>query len=177
MLRGCGLAVRSGYDLRFLPDRLAVYPAGDPTEQAALAYAGITSIEIGGPGLVRSGGGFVGGGVGAAGAAEGIAIAAVLNALTRRTRITTIIQVQAADTELFFLDTTTPPQALRIRLSPGLVALGKARAAARPAAPDGGAPTNAGIVGELERLGRLQEKGLLTADEFAQMKTRLISGK
>lgn len=33
------------------------------------------------------------------------------------------------------------------------------------------------IVGELERLGRLHEKGLLTAGEFAQMKSRLISDK
>jgi hypothetical protein len=87
-----GLAARSAYDLRFQGDRLAVYPAGKPAQQTALAYADITSVEIGGPGLVRSGGGFIGGGLGAAGAAEGIAIAAVLNALTRRTRITTIIQ-------------------------------------------------------------------------------------
>jgi hypothetical protein len=170
-----GLAARSGYDLRFLHDRLAVYPAGNPAPPAALAYADITSIEIGGPGLVKSGGGFIGGGLGVAGAGEGIAIAAVLNALTRRTKITTVIQVQAADTELFFLDTKTPPQALRIRLSPGLVALGKAQAPAQPTAPDDGAPTARSIVDELERLGRLHEKGLLTAEEFAQMKTRLIS--
>jgi hypothetical protein len=44
----------------------------------------------------------------------------------------------AADTELFFLETKTPPQDLRIRLSPGLVALGKAHAAAQPPAPDDG---------------------------------------
>ena len=57
----------------------------------------------------------------------------MLNALTRRTRIPTIIQVQAADAERFSVDTKTPPEVLRIRLSPGLVALGKARAAARSA--------------------------------------------
>lgn len=169
------LTARRAYDLRFLGDRLAVSPAGNPARQTALAYADITSLEIGGSGLVTSGGGFVGGGLGAAGAAEGMAIAAVLNALTRRTSITTIIQVQAVDAELFFLDTKTPPQALRIRLSPGLVALGRAQARPQPPAPDGGAPTARAIVDELERLGRLREKGLLTEEEFAQMKTRLIS--
>ena len=42
-------------------------------------------LEIGGPGLVKTGGGFVGGGFGARGAIEGMAIAAVLNGLTTRT--------------------------------------------------------------------------------------------
>jgi hypothetical protein len=169
-----GLTARSSYDLRFLRDRLVVLSAERPAQQTALAYADVTSIEIGGPGLVTSGGGYIGGGLGPAGAAEGIAIAAVLNALTRRTRITNIIQIQAANTELFFLEAKTPPQDLRIRLSPGLVALGKAHAAAQPPAPDG-APTTRTIIDELERLSRLYEKGLLTAEEFAQMKTRLIS--
>jgi hypothetical protein len=170
-----GLTARSSYDVRFLRDRIVVLSAERLAQQMALAYADVTSIEIGGPGLVTSGGGFIGGGLGPAGAAEGIAIAAVLNALTRRTRITNIIQIQAADTELFFLETKTPPQDLRIRLSPGLVALGKAHAAAQPPAPDDGARTTRTIIDELERLSRLHEKGLLTAEEFAQMKTRLIS--
>src|ERR1700722_12640892 len=50
-----------------------------------------------------------------------------------------------------------------------------AGASTQPAGPDGGAPTARAIVDELERLGRLHEKGLLTVEECAQMKTRLIS--
>jgi len=41
-------------------------------------------------------------------------------------------------------------------------------------APDDGARTTRTIIDELERVSRLHEKGLLTAEEFAQMKTRLI---
>ena len=46
-------------------------------------------MEIGGSGMVRSGGGFTGGGFGLGGAVEGMAIAAVLNAMTTRTSIKT----------------------------------------------------------------------------------------
>jgi hypothetical protein len=47
-----------------------------------LAEVEVQAVVIGGPGLVKSGGGFIGGGSGAVGAVEGMAIAAVLNALT-----------------------------------------------------------------------------------------------
>jgi len=50
----------------------------------------VKRLEIGGPGLVKTGGGFVGGGFGARGAIEGMAIAAVLNGLTTRTSIKTV---------------------------------------------------------------------------------------
>jgi hypothetical protein len=40
-----------------------------------------------------------------------------------------------------------------------------------PAAP---APASTDLLGELERLGRMQQQGLLTADEFAAAKQRLL---
>lgn len=49
-----------------------------------------------------------------------------------------------------------------------------------PAAPAAQAPTagsgSADLLTELERLGQMQQQGLLTADEFAAAKQRLISG-
>ena len=50
--------------------------------RAERSYDQVDAVDIGGPGLVRSGGGFEGGGFGLAGAAERMAIAAVLNAIT-----------------------------------------------------------------------------------------------
>ena len=55
-----------------------------------MPYSEVEGLEIGGPGLVKTGGGFVGGGFGARGAIEGMAIAAVLNGLTTRTSIKTV---------------------------------------------------------------------------------------
>ncbi|MBT1671712.1 SHOCT domain-containing protein [Curtobacterium flaccumfaciens] len=49
-----------------------------------------------------------------------------------------------------------------------------------PAAPAAQAPTagsgSADLLTELERLGQMQQQGLLTADEFSAAKQRLISG-
>jgi hypothetical protein len=82
-----------------------------------IPYRDVEVVDIGGPGLVKSGGGFSGGGFGVAGAVEGTAIAAVLNILTAQTAIKTIVRIQAAGCELFLLCTTTEPEALRIGLS------------------------------------------------------------
>jgi hypothetical protein len=50
----------------------------------------------------------------------------------------------------------------------------------RPAPPAPAAPPpasgSADLLTELERLGQMQQQGLLTADEFAAAKQRLISG-
>jgi hypothetical protein len=108
----------------------AASSCGDWNPLTEVAYSEIEDIEIGGPGLVKSGGGFIGGGFGAMGALEGMALASVLNALTTKTRITTIIRVQAAACELFLLWTQAPPEQLRIELSQPLGAIRAARAAA-----------------------------------------------
>jgi hypothetical protein len=162
------------YELHFLDDRLLLLSERGLTVPAEVTYAGIREIVVGGPGLVKSGGGFLGGGFGLAGAVEGAAIAAVLNALTTRSAIKTILQVQVTYGELFFLHKKMAPQDLRIHLSRAIVAIRDV---------DGGATTlpgegQAGSVsqlGELERLARLLEGGLLTREEFDQLKARLIA--
>ncbi len=60
-----------------------------------IPYRDVEVVDIGGPGLVKSGGGFTGGGHGVTGAMDGMAIAAVLNALTTQTKIKTVVRLQA----------------------------------------------------------------------------------
>lgn len=88
------LAPGGAYDVRFLEDRVIVVPCPQAQMLAEIVYTDVEHVEIGGPGLVRTGGGFVGGGFGAAGAIEGMAIASVLNALTTRTSIKTVVRLQ-----------------------------------------------------------------------------------
>jgi hypothetical protein len=164
------------YDVRFLADRLAVLPCGSVEPMGELAYREIEKVDIGGPGLVKSGGGFAGGGFGVAGAAEGMAIAAVLNAATTRTKIKTVIQVQAAHAEMFFLHTRTAPEALRIALSRAIGALREARAEHANSSPGDGPPGPATVVSELAKLASMLESGLLTRKEFDHLKARLIAG-
>jgi hypothetical protein len=47
------------YDARFLEDRLAIFPAHSWEARAEVPYSEVEDVEIGGPGLVKSGGGFV----------------------------------------------------------------------------------------------------------------------
>jgi hypothetical protein len=166
------LAVRGSYDLRFLADRLAVFPCQRTDALVQVPYRDVEVVDIGGPGLVKSGGGFVGGGFGIAGAVEGMTIAAVLNALTTQTKIKTVIRVQATECELFLLCTYAEREALRIELSRALGAIRQARAGItartddRPAAP---------VVDQLGKLAAMLESRLLTREEFDRMKAALIA--
>lgn len=162
------IAVGEHYDARFLEDQLVICAYGDWNALAEVAYSEIEDVEIGGPGMVRSGGGFVGGGFGAAGALEGMAVASVLNALTIKTKITTIIRVQAAACELFLLWTRTTPEHLRIELSQPLGAIRAARAAAPV--------SSASPMAELSKAADMLETGLLTREEFEQVKAMLLHG-
>lgn len=168
---GAPIAIGQWYDARFLEDRLAIFECHRWQALAEILYAEIEDVEIGGPGLVKSGGGFIGGGFGAVGALEGMAVAAVLNALTTRTTITTVVRVQASKCELFLLWTKATPEQLRIELSRPLGVIRAARAAAdqmpvRPESP----------VAELSKLADMLQAGLLTREEYDQLKSKLLGG-
>jgi Short C-terminal domain len=162
------IAVGRQYDARFLQDRLVICGCGYSNVLAGVLYSEIEDVEIGGPGLVKSGGGFIGGGFGAVGALEGMAVAAVLNTLTTRTTITTVVRIQATNCELFLLWTKATPAQLRIELSRPLGAIRAARTAdqvpARSASP----------VAELSKLADMLQAGLLTREEFDQLKAKLL---
>jgi hypothetical protein len=67
----------------------------------------------------------IGGGFGVQGALTGIAIAGLLNALTTRSEILTIVHVELVAGEFFALYGGAEPHALRISLSPAFVACSK----------------------------------------------------
>ena len=172
---GAALVIGGLYDARFLEDRLAIFPAHQGEVRAEVSYAEIEDVEIGGPGLVKSGGGFVGGGFGTIGALEGMAIASVLNTLTARTSITTIVRVQGTTCELFLLSTRSTPAQLRIELSRALGAIRAARTAAAQGTRMGNPSTTpASPVEQLAKLADMLESGLLTREEFDQLKARLL---
>jgi hypothetical protein len=171
------LTVRGQYSVAFLHDRLSVLDLHSARPVVELRYPDVQDVEIGGPGVIKTGGGFVGGGIGLAGAAEGIAIAAALNALTRRTTIRTVLRIQARNAELFLLNTDTEPGVLRIGLSRALGALREARSTVANLAEDPTTgPGAASAVNELSRLASLLDQGLVTREEFELLKAKLIGG-
>ena len=64
------------YDMPFFEDRLLIAPWRTNRVLADVPYSEIEDVEISGPAIVKTGGGFVGGGSGGTAAVEGIAIAA-----------------------------------------------------------------------------------------------------
>jgi hypothetical protein len=161
------LAVGTAYDLRFLDDRLAVFLPGRVDALAGVPYADIEGVDIGGPGLVNRW---------SAGAQAGLALVLGLPGVllgTGETKIQTIVRINTADRELFFLNTQKQADALRMELSVPLKAIRDARAAASHGHPDPPAPES--ITDQLTRLASMLEAGLLTRQEFDHLKARLIA--
>lgn len=170
-------SIRAGErcDVRFVEDRLLVFASRRAEVLADVPYGQVEDIEIGGPGLVRSGGGFTGGGFGLGGAIEGMAIAAVLNAMTTRTTIKTVVRIQGTSCELFLLHTRLTPEQLRIELSRTLGAIRAVRAGESAPKPSTEARhTPQSPVEELTKLADMLEKGLLTREEFDSMKAKIL---
>ena len=125
----------------------------------ALAYAPKFSVELSGPGRFKTGGGFVGGGFGLVGAAEGMAIASVLNALTTRTQVISVIAVLSAEYEGFFLCQQHSPDELRHYLAP--VFLRARQLGQGPSDTERGQSSTGAVdlVATLERLATLHQAG------------------
>jgi hypothetical protein len=161
------LAVGTPYDVRFLDDRLAVLLPGRVDALAEVPYTDIEMVDIGGPGLVQrwSPGGQVGLALvlGLPGALLGIG----------ETKIQTIVRINTADRELFFLNTQKQADSLRIELSVPLKAIRDARRAASPDQSEPTAPES--ITDQLTRLASMLDAGLLTRGEFDHLKAKLIA--
>jgi hypothetical protein len=172
VLGGHGLSPQPGESWRlfFRPEELLLRKPG--SEDVHVAYQEIVALEIGGPGAQRSGGGFIGGGFGLTGAAEGMLIGAALNMLTTRTTVNTVICLQTGAAELFLHTEEATPDDLRMRLSALFTILRrKEEGRSLPGAQAG----TADPIDRLAKLAELLEKGLITEEEFAKLKTEVLS--
>lgn len=116
-LGGCNYPIAAGDSttLSFESERLSIRRTDGAS--FSVPYIELASIEISGPGTLSSGGGFVGGGFGVEGALEGMAVAAVLNALTTKSKIHTFVSLTTNIGELHFHYGAMEPSALRIALA------------------------------------------------------------
>lgn len=181
---GVELAVSKTYDLWFLADRLIIVPRNHVDVLVAVPYTEIEAVEIGGPGLIESGGGFSGGSVSGStnvvdaviGAVSSKVIANALNSLTTRADIRTIIRIQGFRCEIFLLHTRIVPNELRIELSRSLGAIRQAQNAS-PEMVKGPEPGRsfAAEIDALSKLASMLDKGLLTRQEFESLKAKMIA--
>lgn len=185
------LVEHSSYDLKFMNNRLAILFPGRANPEGELDYGDFIDMQVTGPGLIKSVNSLVGPiekmanfAVGAMQpgvnanllAAENGAISAALNTVTARTKIKTVLFMQTADSELFFLCTRIEPDGLRIHLSPAFGRIREVLCTAAIPGQDDVDPKNQSVISELDKAAALLDRGLITREEFDQLKARLITG-
>lgn len=144
-----------------------------------LPYLELLELEVGGRGMITTGGRYTGGGFGITGALTGMAIASMLNNASRKTQVDSFLRLSSRHTEILLRHWRYPPQTVRGALSRMFTAqLAAARtAAAAPVvitAPPAPEQLPSGPVDELERLTKLHAAGTLTDTEFEMARSKQI---
>lgn len=157
------------YDLRFMEDHLLLMLPQGVTVLLEVPYGKVEEIEVGGPGLVsrRTRGQQAGLTV-----AFGLIGAAVAYS---DTKIQTVIRIRTAVGELFFLNTKTMPDVLRIELARPLGAI-RDLTAVKPVESQGRSSKAVSMVAELKELASMLDAGLITREEFDSLKAQLLGG-
>lgn len=107
------------------------------------------------------------------GAFEGMAMAYVLNKVTTRTTVITFITITDRDREAFFVTNQEEPSALRMSLSPIFAALRSANI--DRSGETASSSSTLDPVTRLKELAELHRSGVLSDDEFAIAKTKILS--
>ena len=141
----------------------------DPTTKSerVLKFTDIANINITGPGTEHTNAGMVGGGFGIEGALKGIMVASVINSLTAKSTTNTFLRVSTRTSEMHFHMSTVDPSSLRMILSPAIVHI-EARSQTIAS------PNPNTVSGEIERLHKLLQDGILTSEEFLAAKAKLL---
>ena len=133
---------------------------GGRDDVIVIPYTRLSAVELSGR-AETSGGGFVGGGFGPTGAVEGMVVASVLNSLSRKTTINTVLRIASHDGEIFLHHGAMTPATMRNEFSPLFTRFEAAQASTSSEHIVADDPT-----AQLERLTRLRDAGALTEDEF-----------
>jgi hypothetical protein len=148
-------------------DRIRLFTP-DLRRHWSVEMADVVALHVGGPGAVTKGGGFIGGGFGVQGAAEGMIVAAVLNGLTTKTTVNSLVRVTGRSAEVIVHTSALTPEQLELKLSP---VLGRLRSRSGQPAVNG-APD---LADQLTKLAALHDAGVLSAEEFASAKAKRLA--
>lgn len=164
ILRDCTVLGASGFP--FTPGEIISLAFKDhtvscrsPARAARFSLLELAELSVTGPGTVVSGGGFIGGGFGVEGALQGMAIAGVLNALSTKKNIHTLVTLTTNFGELHLHYGAMDPGPLRIYLADVFAALRRLNGRWRE-------EREAIIAAQLAQ-------GAISADEAALLKARI----
>lgn len=157
LVRGSGAV-----EVRALDDSV-VYGEPEPVE-----------LHVSGPGEYTIGGGWMGGGFGLSGAIKGAVMADVLNAITSRREVSTLLRVSTHESIVVLESRSVGTDELAAALSaPIQAAVRRVSATSLGQAREGDKPD---LVDRLARLAELHATGALSDDEFVAAKGRLLDG-
>lgn len=162
---GVGLEPGEWVTLAIDDDELRIV-SGEPAV-VTFPYSQLRGIELGGPGRVVEEGGFVGGGFGVSGFLIGALAAGLLNSLSHREHIESVIGIQSREAEVFLSSGKQTPDQMRLELSRAFVR----------AAEGAGADHQLGaeeIGAAIRTLAKLRADGLVTDAEFEQKRRELL---
>lgn len=165
---GYPISARVGCRLEFAPEKvfmLALFEGGEYKAVAFAEYADVISLQVGGRGVITTGGGWSGGGFGLTGIVTGVLLAGALNRMTTRSTIETVIHFRTNVGELVLLNTQYTPEQLSVMLSPVIGRIEKEYQAMQTA-PE----VQVDHIGQLRELGQLRASGTITEDEFQSLK-------
>ena len=135
----------------------------------SIPHRKMRSLKVGGAGAFQVGGNWVGGGFGLRNALTGAGEAAILNALTRRTKYDCVLNLIYSDADLTFQITDRTPRKLEADLS-GVVKYLRDREVKNEESAN---PIDR--IKVLESLSNLLEKGLISRVEFEKEKQRILN--
>jgi hypothetical protein len=182
------------YDLRFLSDRVMVSRSFMATAAVEIPYRDVETLEAGGPGRVGMpdaglaalilGAALVGAVLGLlivvprlTGLLLGALLFGFLAALAglARARTEAVVRVRSTEADLSFTCTGKRPDELRMELSAPRAAIASARAARARELDDQAEPESRSIPDQLTKLATLLDQGLISRDEFDQVKATLLA--
>jgi len=174
LLAACGgsqIPANVSCNIDFTREGITIAAPAGRTE--TVRYDHIEALQITGS-TTRRNAGVIGGGFGLIGVAEGVLAAAVINAITTRTKVYTVLRIATRNAEYVFVSYVIDSHALQMSLVPVQVRIRQAKAA--PSAPPPPAPSALGVADELTKLAQLHAGGILNDAEFASAKARLLGG-
>ncbi len=179
------------YDLRFRDDRLTISLPAPGAAVTELVYHDVEAADVDGSDRGRSSGETIAivSAVALGGALIGLVVLGLLGlflgallfgliagaAMASANTTKAILRLRGSDSEFFFSKAGQDPDRLRIELSQPLLAIARSRSAGPPV-PAEPAPPDAGTIpDQLTKLASLLADGLLSRDEFEQLKARVIA--
>ena len=166
---GTRIPIGSPCSIEFLSDKVIISCFATRED---VPYDTIQELQVSGS-TDQTNAGVWGGGFGVVGAATGMLAATVINTLSARTKQYAVLRIATISSEYVFSSTSRDGSALSGPLTPVQVAIRKVQQAklASPAAPQ---PSPVSLADELMKLARLRDDGVLSDEEFASAKAKLL---